>query len=73
MLLLSSINTATKHLSYFDWNGASSSSVFLLHICALSRENMSWRVYEQHRRRSACAFLKSDQRLCYSFLGKYHM
>ena len=73
MLLLSSINTATKHLIYFDCNGASSSPVFLLHIWDLLRENLSLRVFEQHRRRSACAFAQSDQRLCYWLLGKYHM
>ena len=28
---------------------------------------------EQHRRRPACASAQSDQRLCYSLFGKYHM
>ena len=40
---------------------------------ALTRENLSSRVCEQHRRRPACASAQSDQRLCYSLFGKYHM
>ena len=38
---------------------------------ALSRENLSSGVCEHHRGRPADA--QSDQRLCYSLLGKYHM
>ena len=30
-------------------------------------------VCEQQRRRPACAFTQSDQRLCYSFIGKCHV
>ena len=37
-------------------------------IWASSRENLSSGVCEQHRRRPACAFAQSDQRLCYSLL-----
>ena len=40
---------------------------------ALTQENMSSGVYEQHRRRPACASAQSDQRLCYSRFGKYHI
>ena len=40
---------------------------------ALSRENLSSGGCEQHRHRPACAFTQSDQRLCYSLFGKYHM
>ena len=40
---------------------------------ASSRENLSTGVCEQHRRRPACASAQSDQRLCYSLFGKYHM
>ena len=32
---------------------------------ASSRENLSSGGCEQHRRRPACAFAQSDQRLCY--------
>ena len=37
------------------------------------RENLSSGIWEQHRRRSACVSAQSDQRLCYSLCGKYHM
>ena len=30
-------------------------------------------VCEQQRRRPACAYAQSDQRLCYSLIGKYHI
>ena len=40
---------------------------------ASSRENLSSGVCEQHRRRPACASAQSDQRLCYSLFGKFHM
>ena len=30
-------------------------------------------VYEQQRRRPACAYGQSDQCLCYSLFGKYHI
>ena len=33
----------------------------------------SSRVCEQHRRRPACASAQSDQRLCYSPFGRYHI
>ena len=42
-------------------------------IWALTRENLSLGVCEQHRHRPACASAKSDQRLCYLLFGKYHM
>ena len=47
-----------KQLVYINW--------------ASTRENLSSGVCEQHRRRPACAFAQSDQRLCYSIFGKYH-
>ena len=31
------------------------------------------KVCEQHRRRPACASAQSDQRLCYSLIGKYYI
>ena len=44
---------------------------------AATRENLSLGGggggCEQHRRRPACASAQSDQRLCYSLLGKHHM
>ena len=40
---------------------------------ASSRENLSSGVCVQHRRRPACAFAQSDQRFCYSLIGKYHI
>ena len=42
-------------------------------IWAATRENLSSGVYEQHRRRPACASAQSDQRLCFSLFGKYQM
>ena len=32
-----------------------------------------WGVCEQQRRRPACASVQSDQCLCYSLIGKYHI
>ena len=40
---------------------------------ASTRENLSLGVCEHHRRRPACALAQSDQRLCYSRFGKYHI
>ena len=40
---------------------------------ASSRENLSSGVCEQHRGRPACTSGQSDQRLCYSLFGKYHI
>ena len=45
----------------------------MCNIWASTRENLSSGVCEQHRRRPACASAQSDQRLCYSLFGKYHM
>ena len=42
-------------------------------IWALTRENLSSMVCKQQRRRPACASAQSDQRLYYSFIGKYHI
>ena len=40
---------------------------------ASTRENLFAGVCEQHRRRPACAYAHSVQRLCYSHFGKYHI
>ena len=40
---------------------------------ASTREIRSSGVSEQHRRRPACAFAQTDQRLCYSLIKKYHI
>ena len=42
-------------------------------IWASARENLSSGVYEQQRRKPACAYAQSDQRLCYSLNEKYHI
>ena len=42
-------------------------------IWASVRENLSLVVCKQEKCRSACAFVQSDLRLCYSFIGKYHI
>ena len=42
-------------------------------IWASLPDNLSSRIWEQHRRRPACASAQSDQHLCYSHLGKCHM
>ena len=38
---------------------------------APARENLSLVVYEQQRRRPAYTSAQSEQRLCYSLIGKY--
>ena len=45
----------------------------MTHKWASPRENLSSVVCEQQRRRPACAYAQSDQRLCYSLIGKYHI
>ena len=42
-------------------------------IWASARENLSSRGCEQQRRRPACASAQTDQRLCYSLFGNYHV
>ena len=42
-------------------------------VWASPLENLSSGVSEQHRRRAAWASAQSDQRLCYSLFGKFHM
>ena len=44
--------------------------VSVLYQCS-TRENLSSGVCEQHRRRPACAFVQSDQRLCFSLTENY--
>ena len=43
------------------------------HNWASTRVNLSSGVCEQQRRRPACAYAQSDQRLCRSYIGKYHV
>ena len=43
------------------------------YIWASMRENLSSVVCKQQRGRPACASAQSDQRLCYSLFGKFHM
>ena len=38
---------------------------------ASTQENLSSGVCEQQKPRPACEFEQSDQRLCYSLIGKY--
>ena len=47
--------------------------LFVGDIWASTRENLSSGVCEQQRHRPACASAQSDQRLCYSLIGKYHI
>ena len=47
--------------------------IIIITIWALSWENLSSEVCEQHRRRPACASAQSDQHLCFSLFGKYHI
>ena len=42
-------------------------------IRALTRENLSSGVCKQQRLTPAYAYAQSDQRLCYSFIGMYHI
>ena len=48
-------------------------TIVTIYICASTLENLSSGVCEQHRRRPGCASAQSDQRLCYSHFGKYHI
>ena len=43
------------------------------HIMGLDQKNMSFGVCEQQRYRPACAYAQTDQCLCYSLFGKYHI
>ena len=52
---------------------SSDMSTGVQHNWASTRENLSSGVCEQHRRRPAYASAQSDQRLCYSRIGKYYM
>ena len=47
--------------------------MFMVDMGQLTRENLSSGVCEQHMGRPACAYVQSDQRLCYLLFGKYHM
>ena len=47
--------------------------ILTIYIWASSRENLSSVLCEQQRHRPACASAQSDQRLCYSLIGKYHI
>ena len=40
---------------------------------ASAQEKLFSGVCEQQRRRPACASAQTDQRLCYSIFGKYHI
>ena len=40
---------------------------------AATPENLSSGCCEQQRRRTACAYAQSDQRLCFSLFDKYHI
>ena len=42
-------------------------------IWASTRENLSSEVCEQHRCRPACTSPQTDQHLCYSLFGTYHI
>ena len=46
---------------------------FISFIWALSRQNLSSGACEQQRRRPACAYAQSDQRLCYPLIAMYHI
>ena len=49
------------------WSAAGYTNI----IWTSTRRNLSSRVCEQQRRRLACAYAHSVQRLCYSLIGKY--
>ena len=61
-----------------DQTGADAYADLSLHvthsqIVGIHMGHNAIRVCKQHRRRPACASAQSDQRLCYSLFGKYHM
>ena len=47
--------------------------LLLTYIWASTREHLSSGVCEQQSRRPACASAQFDHRLCFSFIGKYHI
>ena len=53
--------------------GRSTSREFIVLLIIIGLETLSSGVCEQQRRRPACASAQSDQRLCYSLIGKYHI
>ena len=61
-----------KEGKLYPYNGYQHFEYFNI-IWASTRENLSSGVWEQHRRRPACASAQSDQRLCYSLFRKYHI
>ena len=71
-------------LSIFEWPLKTGFTVFisteiavnllpLLHIWASRQENLSWGICQQQRCRPARASAQTDQRLCYTLTGKYHI
>ena len=53
--------------------GASKYSYYGLDKMGLNTRKLSSGGLEQQRRRPACASAQSDQHLCYSLFGKYHI
>ena len=48
-------------------------NIVTLYIWPTTRETLSSGFCLQQRRRPACASAQSDQRLCYSLIGKYYI
>ena len=62
----------TMEWSFF-YNFIVKVSLNMIHIWVSSRENLSSGVCEQHKHGPAWASAQSDQPLCYSLFGKYHI
>ena len=68
--------TTSRELDSFNltWCSYDSTSVNrFASIWAAPWENVSYVICEPQRRRSACAFAQSDQRLCFSLLRQYNI
>ena len=56
-----------------NWHSSNQRGMAKCYIWALMQENLSSVVCEQQRRRPACISAQTDQSLCYSLFGKYHI
>ena len=63
----------TKIQTYYEFVQSLCHGSQVCSIWAATRENLSSGIWEQHRRRPACASAQSDQRLCYLLFAKNHI
>ena len=63
---------SSKHMLFTFMQYVPKPHVHCKYKRASTRENLSSEIFEQHRRRPACASAQIDQRLCYSLTGYTH-